>query len=74
MANKVALVMGAGDNLGSAISKCFANDGYTVVAARRNGDKLSTLKDEIEAEGGIFHGHSIDARNCLLYTSPSPRD
>ena len=62
MENKVALVMGAGDNLGSAISKCFANDGYTVVAARRNGDKLSTLKDEIEAEGGIFHGHSIDAR------------
>ena len=43
MEKKVALVMGAGDNLGSAISKCFANDGYTVVAARRNGDKLLSL-------------------------------
>ena len=54
--------MGAGDNLGSAISKCFANDGYTVVAARRNGEKLSLLKNEIEAKGGIFYGYSLDAR------------
>ena len=44
MENKVALVMGAGDNLGSAISKCFANEGYTVVAARRNGEKLNHSK------------------------------
>ena len=62
MKNKVALVIGAGDNLGSAIAKCFSNDGYIIVAARRNGDKLNILKEEIELKDGIFHGYSLDAR------------
>ena len=62
MKNKVALVIGAGDNLGSAIAKCFASEGYTIVAARRNGDKLNALKDYIEGKGGIFYGYSLDAR------------
>ena len=62
MKNKIALVVGAGDNLGSAICKCFSNEGFIVVACRRNGDKLITLKNEIETSGGIFYGHSLDAR------------
>ena len=62
MKNKVALVIGAGDNLGSAIARCFSSEGYTVVAARRNGEKLNTLKNEIETKGGIFYGYSLDAR------------
>ena len=62
MKNKVAFVIGAGDNLGSAIAKCFASEGYTIVAARRNGDKLNALKDYIEGKGGIFYGYSLDAR------------
>ena len=62
MKNKVALVVGAGDNLGSAICKCFSNDGFIVVAARRNGDKLANLQKEIETTGGVFHGYSLDAR------------
>ena len=62
MKNKIVLVVGAGDNLGSAICKCFSNEGFIVVACRRNGDKLITLKNEIETSGGIFYGHSLDAR------------
>ena len=62
MKNKVALVIGAGDNLGSAIAKCFSNEGYIIVAARRNSDKLNILKEEIELKDGIFHGYSLDAR------------
>ena len=62
MKNKIALVVGAGDNLGSAICKCFSDEGFIVVACRRNGDKLVTLKNEIETSGGIFYGHSLDAR------------
>ena len=62
MKNKIALVVGAGDNLGSAICKCFSNEGFIVVACRRNGNKLVTLKNEIETSGGIFYGHSLDAR------------
>lgn len=62
MKNKIALVVGAGDNLGSAICKCFSNEGFIVVAARRNGDKLVTLQKEIETSGGVFYGYSLDAR------------
>ena len=62
MKNKIALVVGAGDNLGSAICKCFSNEGFIVVACRRNGDKLVTLKNEIETSGGICYGQSLDAR------------
>ena len=62
MENKVALIIGAGDNLGSAIAKCFAENSYTVVAARRDGSKLEVLKKNIEDSGGIFYGYSLDAR------------
>ena len=62
MKNKIALVVGAGDNLGSAICKCFSNEGFIVVAARRNGDKLANLQKEIETKGGVFYGYSLDAR------------
>ncbi len=48
MTNKVALIIGAGDSLGSSIARVFANDGFTVVVARRNGDKLSKLAEEIK--------------------------
>ena len=51
MTNKVALIIGAGDSLGSSIARVFANDGFTVVVARRNGDKLSELAEEIKKNG-----------------------
>ena len=62
MNNKVALVVGAGDYIGSAIAKRFARGGFVVVAGRRNGDKLQPLIDEIEADGGRCFGYSLDAR------------
>ncbi|WP_299770892.1 SDR family NAD(P)-dependent oxidoreductase [uncultured Pseudoteredinibacter sp.] len=60
---EVALVVGAGDAIGSAIARRFAEEGYTVVAVRRNGDKLQSLVSEIEAAGGNAHGWSVDARD-----------
>ena len=59
----VALVMGAGDAIGFAISECFAEDGYTVCMARRNGEKLAGLIDELAARGFQAHGFSCDARD-----------
>ena len=44
---KVALVIGAGSSLGSAIARVFASNNYTTVVARRNGDELRPLKEEI---------------------------
>ena len=62
MTKKVALVIGAGTSLGSAVAKCFAKDGLTAVVARRTGEELATLKKEIENFGGICHPFSLDAR------------
>jgi len=59
---QVAVVIGAGEGIGGAIAEAFAREGYVVCAARRSGDKLAPLKASIEAEGGVFHGYSLDAR------------
>ena len=59
---KVALVIGAGSSLGSAIARVFASDNYTAVVARRNGDELGPLKEEIESKGGECLSFSLDAR------------
>ncbi len=59
---KVALIVGAGNSLGSAIARVFASDNYTTVVARRNGDELRPLKEEIESKGGECFSFSLDAR------------
>lgn len=58
-----ALVVGAGDYIGAAISRRFAREGYAVCMGRRNGDQLKPLADEIEAAGGEAHGFTLDARD-----------
>lgn len=55
-------MIGAGDFIGSAIARRFAREGYTVVAGRRNADKLAVLKESIEKEGGSCIARSVDAR------------
>ena len=60
--NATCAVIGAGDYIGSAIAKRFAREGYTIFAGRRTADKLQTLKNEIEAEGGICEARGMDAR------------
>ena len=56
-------VIGAGDYIGAAIARRFANEGYIVFAGRRNGDKLEPLRLEIEAAGGRIVTRSLDARD-----------
>ena len=60
--NASVVVMGAGDYIGGAIAKRFAADGYSVFVARRNGEKLLPLVEEIKAEGGTCIARSVDAR------------
>ena len=59
---KVALIIGAGDAIGSAIVRKFAARGLTVCAARRNGEQLQPLIDELAAKGLAAHAFSCDAR------------
>jgi NAD(P)-dependent dehydrogenase (short-subunit alcohol dehydrogenase family) len=58
---KVALVIGAGVATGGAVAKRFAREGYIACMARRQGEKLQGLIDDIEAEGGEAYGYSCDA-------------
>jgi len=60
--NATCAVIGAGDYIGSAIAKRFAREGYTIFAGRRTADKLQTLKQEIETEGGACEARALDAR------------
>ena len=62
MANKVALVTGAGDSTGGAVARRFGRAGFVACVARRNGDKLAGLCRAIEQEGGVAHGFGVDAR------------
>jgi NAD(P)-dependent dehydrogenase (short-subunit alcohol dehydrogenase family) len=59
--DKVVLVIGAGVATGGAVAKRFAREGYVACMARRQGEKLQVLVDEISAAGGRAHGYSCDA-------------
>ncbi|MCP1335536.1 SDR family oxidoreductase [Futiania mangrovi] len=59
----VCLIVGAGDGTGAAVAHRFAREGFTICAARRNGDKLLPLIDGLKAQGHAAHGHALDARD-----------
>ena len=58
----IALIVGAGDHLGSSIAKKFAENGLKVVATRRRGD-LQKLITSIQKSGGEAVGIHSDLRN-----------
>ena len=60
--DKVALIIGAGDYLGSSIARRFAKEGFHAVGTRRRGD-ISSFVKEIEDSGGKATGMHSDARN-----------
>ncbi|WP_027582419.1 SDR family NAD(P)-dependent oxidoreductase [Bradyrhizobium sp. Ai1a-2] len=61
-AEKVALLVGAGDAIGAAVAKRFAQGGFTVCIARREAEKSHQLGEELRAMGHPFYAFSVDAR------------
>lgn len=59
----VALVVGAGDHTGGAITKRFAREGLVAVPVRRNADRLAPLVKEIKEAGGRAVPIGCDARD-----------
>lgn len=58
----IALIIGAGDHLGSAIARRFAKEGFHIVATRRRGD-LDALASEVralESEATVIHSDARD--------------
>ncbi|MDX2171123.1 MAG: SDR family oxidoreductase [Deltaproteobacteria bacterium] len=58
----VALVVGAGDGLGSAIARRFARAGHHVCVARRHAEPLAPLCGTIAEAGGKASAFGVDAR------------
>jgi NAD(P)-dependent dehydrogenase (short-subunit alcohol dehydrogenase family) len=67
--NATVAVIGAGDFIGAAIAKKFAAEGFTIVAGRRNADKLGPLVAAIEAAGHKIIARPLDARQEQDVTS-----
>jgi len=67
----VALIIGAGDDTGSAVARAFAKDGLHVCVIRRprHVDKLEALTASIVAEGGFASAHGCDARDEKAMTT-----
>src|ERR1700675_2735970 len=64
MADKVGVVLlvGAGDAIGAAVARRFAEGGYKGCIARRDAAKSRRLVDELTAKGHDVHAFSVDAR------------
>ena len=58
--NKVAIVTGAGQGIGAATAKRFAQEGASVVVAARRLNLLEEVVAEIEAAGGTAIARSVD--------------
>src|SRR5882757_3682930 len=58
----VAILVGAGDAIGAAVARRFAEGGYTVCICRRDAAKSQGLVDELTAAGLQAQAFSVDAR------------
>jgi NAD(P)-dependent dehydrogenase (short-subunit alcohol dehydrogenase family) len=56
------MLVGAGDAIGAAVARRFAEAGYKVCIARRDASKSQKLVAELTAEGRHVHAFSVDAR------------
>ncbi len=65
MTAKACLIIGAGDDTGSAIARAFARDGYAVCLSRRprHAGKLEALAATIRDDGHQAHAFPCDARD-----------
>ena len=60
---KIALGVGAGDAIGAAYVRRFAEGGYGVAIGRRDPDKSAELVEQITAAGGVSRAFAVDARD-----------
>lgn len=58
----VAILVGAGDAIGAAVARRFAEGGYAVCICRRDAEKSKGLVEELTAAGHRIHAFSVDAR------------
>lgn len=67
LAGQVALVTGASSGLGRQFAKTLAREGVKVAAAARRRDRLDSLVQEIEAEGGVAMALPLDVAEASSF-------
>lgn len=60
--SRVAIVLGAGDGIGSAVGRRFAREGYATLLVRRDPAKSAQVVEEIAASGGAAVALGVDVR------------
>ena len=70
----VVMLVGAGDAIGAAVARRFAEGGYKVCIARRDAAKSKRLVDELTAKGHDIHAFSVDARGKPRCRTVCPRE
>jgi len=58
--DKVALIIGAADGIGLAISQAFVNEGASVVMCDINADKCDEEAQNLVGNGGVIRSFSCD--------------
>src|ERR1700752_2636225 len=61
-AQKVAILVGAGDAFGAAVARRFAKGGYRVCICRREAAKSQAFVEEMASAGLAIQAFSVDAR------------
>jgi NAD(P)-dependent dehydrogenase (short-subunit alcohol dehydrogenase family) len=61
LANKIAIIYGAGGSVGSTIAGTFAREGAKVFLTGRNKAKVDQVAEKIRAAGGYAEAAEVDA-------------
>ena len=74
MTNKVCVIIGGGSGMGAAVAKEMNNRNYNLalMSPSKNCEILANELGGIAVRGKAEN--SAGLQDCLLYTSPSPRD
>jgi len=76
LANKIAIVTGAGRGIGAAIAQRFADEGAGVLLAARSAEALAQVSEAIAARGGRAAWHAADigtAEGCSAVVTEAVR-
>ena len=69
LTDKVAIVTGAGQGLGRAVSREFSDEGSSVALLERNPETLQEAAAEIKARGGVCEPYELDITDYDAYRS-----
>ena len=69
MDGKVAVILGVGPGLGSAVARRFAHEGFEVGMMARSEESLSATQEEVESAGGQTLAVRADATDAGSVTS-----